>query len=104
MRLKGKFTIPALLELAARDEKNPRSAAGRYVRLLERAGYLRRLPRRESGTSLTSNGFIRWALIRDTGINPPMPRRGGQEIYDPNTGEVANCGPAPAGEALPCIG
>ena len=102
MRLKGKFTIPALLELAARDEKNPQSAAGRYVRLLERAGYLHRLPRREAGTSLTSNGFIRWALIRDTGTNPPMLRRGGQEIYDPNTGEVMNCGPAPVDEAMDC--
>lgn len=105
MRVKGKFTIPALLELAARDEKNPRHAAEKFIGALERAGYLLRLSRREPGTSPTSNGFVRWSLIKDTGDLPPMPRRDGT-LYDPNTGEV--CSPAntnggeAAGEVAPC--
>ena len=90
MRLKGKFTIPALLELAARDEKNPRHGAEKLLRALERAGYVTRLARREPGTSPTSNGHVRWSLINDTGSLPPMPRRDGT-VFDPNTGEVASC-------------
>lgn len=87
MRLKGKFTIPALLELAAKDEKNPYQGAARFVRLLEKAGYLLRLPRREKGTAPTSPGYIRYTLVRDTGDLPPMLRRGNKAIFDPNTGE-----------------
>jgi len=90
MRLKRKFSIPGLLELAAKGEKSPDTAAGSYIRALERAGYLTRLPRREPGTSLTSNGYLRWSLIRDTGPLPPMPRRDGT-VFDPNTGEVMPC-------------
>lgn len=91
MRLKGKFTIPALLELAVKDEKNPRCGAERFIRMLERAGYLHRLAKRDPGTSPTSNGYVRWSLVRDTGELPPMPRRNGAELYDPNTGEVMPC-------------
>lgn len=90
MRLKGKFTLPALLELATRDETQAESTAGRYLRALERAGYVMRLSRRETGTSMTSNGFIRWSLIRDTGEQAPI-ARGDGSVYDPNTGEVMSC-------------
>jgi hypothetical protein len=90
IRLRRKFTIPALLELAVRDETSPRHGAERFVRALERAGYLHRLPKREAGTSPTSNGHVRWVLVRDTGSLPPMPRRDGA-VYDPNTGEVMPC-------------
>ncbi len=91
MRLKGKFTIPSLLELAVRDEKQPRSLAERYLRALERAGYVHRLPTREPGTSPTSNGFVRWSLIRDTGDLAPI-ARGDGTMFDPNTGETVPCG------------
>ena len=89
MRQEKKFTINALLINAVRDETSAYSAAGHYVRRLERAGYLMRLPRREAGSSLTSNGFLRWSLVNDTGPLPPLPRRDGS-VYDPNTGEVAS--------------
>ena len=89
MRLERKFTLAALLVHAVRDEKSPASAAGHYLRALERAGYLMRLPRREPGTSVTSNGFLRWSLVNDTGPLPPLPRGNGT-VYDPNTGEVAS--------------
>lgn len=87
MRLKGKFTMPGLIELAARDEKNPASATQRYVRALEKAGFVLRLNRREPGTSPTSNGFARYSLVRDTGDRPPMIRRDGS-VFDPNTGTL----------------
>lgn len=87
MRIKGKFTIPALLELAARDEKDPANATRRYVRALEKAGFVLRLNRREAGTSPTSNGFVRFSLVRDTGDQAPMLRRG-SVVFDPNTGSL----------------
>lgn len=90
MRVMGKFTIPGLLELAARDEKHAEGMAGRYLRSLERAGYVLRLSRRTPGTSPTSNGYVRWSLIKDTGVLPPMVRQDGS-VQDPNTGEVVPC-------------
>jgi len=94
MRLKRKFTIPDLLELAARDEKYPRNMAERLVRALADAGYLHGLGTRQKGTSPTSNGFRRWTLIRDTGPLPPI-RRGDGTLYDPNTGETIVLGWTP---------
>jgi hypothetical protein len=91
MRLKKKFTINSLLIDAARDEKSPVSAAGYFVRALERAGYLMRMPRREQGTSPTSNGYLRWSLLRDTGPLTPLLRSDGT-VFDPNTGETLRPG------------
>ncbi|MBI3445598.1 MAG: MarR family transcriptional regulator [Magnetospirillum sp.] len=101
MRLLKKFTLPALLELSARDEKAAESQAGRYLRGLEKTGYIHRLSRREDGTALTSNGFIRWSLINDTGDLPPIVRGNGT-VFDPNTNKAM--APMTCGEAAPCSG
>lgn len=91
MRLLKKFGLAELLELAARDEKNPKHGAQRYVTGLAKAGYLLRHQRRSLGTAPTSPGHVRWTLIRDTGDLPPMLRRGGRVVFDPNTGEDNPC-------------
>lgn len=90
MRLRGKFTLSDLVALASQDEGGARTNATRYVRLLTQAGYLREL-RREKGDALTSNGFKRWSLIRNTGPAAPVPKTDGSEVWDPNTEQVYAC-------------
>lgn len=80
MRIKGKFSVPELLELAGGSAAN----AQRYLARLARAGYLLELPRRGAGTAPTSNGFKRWALIRDTGPLAPLWRPRLRQVFDPN--------------------
>jgi hypothetical protein len=66
------------------------ASAQRYVAVLEAAGYLSRL-RPERGTAPTSNGFVRWLLIRPSGAQAPIYRPSRSEVYDPNTAEVFPC-------------
>jgi len=90
MRMHQKFSINDLLIDSVRDEKTGRDMASRYLRGLEQAGYVFRLQVKAPGTSLTSNGFVRWSLIRDTGPQAPVLRRDGT-VFDPNTQEVVQC-------------
>jgi len=90
MRLKVKFGLSDIIALASREERGPRTNATRYVRQLARAGYLLELPR-QKGSAPTSNGFKRWALVRNTGELAPMPTADGVEVWDPNTQEVFPC-------------
>ncbi len=89
MRMSGKFTVPEILRLAARPGTRGGSADNlhRYLRALEQAGYVRRLPVRQRGTAPGSNGFIRWMLVRDSGPQAPTVRRDGS-VLDRNTGEI----------------
>ena len=59
-----------------------------YLCALEKAGYLRKLVIRRPGSAITSNGFQRWVLIRDSGPRAPSfsPRR--NQVFDRNTGET----------------
>lgn len=82
-RMLGKFTIGDVQAAAARDERDAQGGVQRYLLLLERAGYLRRL--RKRGREL------RYALVRDTGPEAPMVRRDRQTIKDMNTGEIFAC-------------
>ncbi|MBN2752583.1 MAG: hypothetical protein JXQ84_07725, partial [Rhodospirillaceae bacterium] len=86
LRIKGKASIPELLELAGTGEEKGNSVH-KYTAALTKAGYLREL-RRVAGTAPTSNGFKRYALIRDTGPEAPQLRTRSHCVYDPNTGEV----------------
>lgn len=90
LRIKGKATVGDLLELAGADDRKVH-AARKYLRALTGAGYVRRMPRREPGTAVTSNGFLRYQLIRDTGPVAPVHRTARGEVYDPNTGETTPC-------------
>lgn len=100
MRAQGKFTIGGLVEVAVKGkEEQPHANIGAYVRKLEAAGYLSRLPRRQVGTAPTSNGFIRYLLIENTGPKAPIwrPRQG--VLFDPNT--KAEIDPASTSEPKP---
>ncbi|MAO57107.1 MAG: hypothetical protein CMM61_15630 [Rhodospirillaceae bacterium] len=93
MRIKAasaeKFTSEDLIALAASGrESNPQHNAGRYLRALVNTGYLRVMPTRAPGHALTSNGFYRYALIRDTGPEAPVFRPLTGVVYDPNTEET----------------
>lgn len=96
IRIRGKFSIPELEMLVAEGgEKNITSNIGKYVRALQKAGYLTKLPKREKGTSLTSNGHIRYWLLpeRDSGPQAPVWRVKKATVFDPNTElEHALCG------------
>lgn len=85
LRMRGKASIPELLELAA-DPTKPGtgySNAQRYLAALAKAGFLRELPR-AAGTSVTSNGFKRYALVINPGPSAPQVRPKKREVYDPN--------------------
>lgn len=87
MRILKKFTLGEILILASEARA---SSARRYVRALADAGYLREMPRRERGTALTSPGFKRWHLVRDTGPVAPVWRTTRGDVYDINLGRVAS--------------
>ena len=96
MRLRQKFSIPDLAMLVAEGgEKDIASNIGKYVRALCKAGVVIKMPKREAGTSLNSNGHIRYWLTpeKNTGPQAPVWRVGKQTIYDPNTEmELPLCG------------
>lgn len=86
LRIKGKATVGELLEAAGGDTNGAVNNAQHYCRALRRAGYLRRMRRRIPGTSPTSNGFIRYQLVRDSGSQAPVVRADGT-VFDLNTRE-----------------
>ncbi|MBO9421740.1 hypothetical protein J7481_19690 [Labrenzia sp. R4_2] len=95
MRMGNAFTIGDLAMAASTGgEKNPEGNLQRYLNRLVRAGYLAELPVRVRGTKLTSNGFKRFRLIRDTGPIAPVFRPKKRDFFDHNLGD--------AGEAVPC--
>jgi IclR helix-turn-helix domain len=81
MRMMRRFTVADLAQMAAGPEgRDPRSGAKHYVKALERAGFLRRLPgpRNRAGT---------WMLVRNSGPRPPVLNKRETALHDPNTGE-----------------
>lgn len=89
MRALGKFSLDDLLLRAAKgDEADARNNALKYVNALERAGYLVRMRQRQPGTAPTSNGFVRWLLVRNTGPQAPIWQNAKGQIHDPNSGET----------------
>lgn len=90
MRIKkGKpFTLADIISLISQGtEKNIQANIGKYVSALESAGYLVKMAKRLPGSALTSNGFVRWRLEKDTGSQAPIWRQNLGMIYDPNTGD-----------------
>ncbi len=96
IRLRRKFSIPDLCMLVAQGgEKDIVSNIGKYVRALCKAGYLVKMPKRERGIAITSNGNIRYWLPdeQDTGPMAPIWRVAANTVYDQNTEtERALCG------------
>lgn len=96
IRIRNKFSIPELSMLVAEgDEKDIINNIGKYVRVLCKAGYLTKLPTREKGSAITSNGHIRYWLVPefDTGPEAPVWKVAKKAVFDPNTEEEhALCG------------
>lgn len=89
LRLLEKATVPELVTLAAKgDERDPVNSAQRFLRVLDRAGYVVPLKRRAPGTAPTSNGHKRWVLVKNTGPLAPVHRQSRKAVFDPNTGQT----------------
>lgn len=94
MRFNGRFTIGQVVRAAARDgETNARENARKYISQLCRAGYVKELPRRAPGTAISSNGFKRFMLVRNSGRIAPVYRMEYRVMHDFNTGEDVPCAP-----------
>lgn len=90
LRASGRATVPQLLALSDRDGRPAQQLAQQYLRTLNRAGYVRKLPRRDraSATAPSSNGYAVWLLVRDTGPLAPSWRRSKGDLWDPNLREA----------------
>jgi hypothetical protein len=85
IRLRRKFTVPEIISLVADESSGDMTSnVQKYVRALAKAGYLIELPKREAGSSLTSNGYKRWWLTddKDTGPEAPIWRLERSTVYD----------------------
>ncbi|EFO32468.1 conserved hypothetical protein [Roseibium sp. TrichSKD4] len=95
MRMSGAFTIGDLVMAAACGvEKDPEGNLRRYLKALVNAGYLVELPVRAASSKLTSNGFKRFRLVRDTGPVAPVWRHRSKGLFDHNlgdSGEIVLC-------------
>ncbi len=82
-----KFTIRDVVSVTAHGgERDALNNAGRYLRDLCRAGYLRRMAVRERDGVPTSNGLVRYTRLRHTGPIAPTKRQSG--MFDHNLQEL----------------
>ncbi|MGZ2403334.1 MarR family transcriptional regulator [Rhizobium ruizarguesonis] len=92
MRMSKTFTIGEVAMIAARaGDESPENNAAWYVRHLRQAQYVVELPVRQQGTRLTSNGFKRYRLLKDTGFLAPVYQPKKKSVFDHNTGEAVSC-------------
>ena len=88
IRIRRKFSIAEIATIVAQGgERDIINNIGKYVRALQKAGYLVEMPTREAGTAKTSNGHKRYWLLAemDTGREAPVWRDFKSAVYDPNT-------------------
>lgn len=78
MRILRRFTAPDLITSASVTPEN----AQKYLRELERAGFIRRLPGFRSGVP---GHFLTFQLVRNAGPKAPICSKDGL-VLDPNTG------------------
>lgn len=89
LRNRKEATIPQLLfTLADGEQKDASSNLGKYLGALEKARILGRSATRVPGTSITSNGHVRYLLLIDCGIAAPVWRVSRNEVYAPDSGET----------------
>ncbi|MEQ8318735.1 MAG: hypothetical protein RH946_00610 [Rhodospirillales bacterium] len=86
LRLEEATTVQDLISLIPEEAhgSDPRSNAYAYLRRLIDAHYVIELPSREPGTAITSNGFKRYRLIRNTGPAAPHWSAKSRKLVDPN--------------------
>ncbi len=96
MRMGGTFTLADIVMAAATaEDDNPEDNASRFIRRLKASGYIAELPVRQAGTRLTSGGFKRYRLVRDSGPIAPQYRPKSGVIHDFNIGEDVSCASRP---------
>lgn len=92
MQIHREFTVPEIAMVVARnDPASVYNSLQGFLRQLVSAGYLMRSPRKVPGTSITSNGFNRFRLVRDTGPRVPVFSKKRGAFHDFNTGEDVPC-------------
>jgi len=92
MRIRRRFTINDLIsDAATAADRSPTDNLHRYLRALKSCGVIAELPRRSEGVCVTSNGFKRWMLRRDTGPRAPVHRAALDLVHDFNTQEDLPC-------------
>jgi len=92
MRMGNVFTVPdLLLAVLTADDGDPTSNLQRYIKALVGAGYVVELPARKRGTSLTSNGFKRYRLIKNTGEIAPSVTSPNNTVSDRNVAGDMSC-------------
>lgn len=88
MRIQRRFSIPDLLTAATTGtEIRAGDNLQHYCKALSDAGILRRLPARQRGTALTSNGFAQYTLVQDLGHIAPVHRKKARLVIDHNSGK-----------------
>jgi hypothetical protein len=91
IRKERKGTIGGFLSIVLQEGENEAKAlvnAQKYISFLCRAGYMQRLPGKQQGTALTSNGFNRYILIVNNGPKAPVVCGRQTRLLDPNTGAI----------------
>lgn len=92
MRIRRQFTLADVIADAATDaDTNSDSNMRRYLQFLKQAGYVAELRSRQPGTRMTSNGFKRYALVKNTGPLAPVYRPKVSALHDYNIGEDVPC-------------
>lgn len=89
LRMKRCATLPELAELCRTkkhsDPKKVSENARKYLNALRRAGIVVVMARREEGHAPSSNGYLRFRLLRDLGPKAPVPCR--LFVFDVNSSE-----------------
>lgn len=85
-RISKKATRAALAEAVGGEADAAMENARAFLKALLRAGVAVEMRAREKGFAPTSNGFKRFALVRDLGPLAPSARQAG--LFDPNNGET----------------
>lgn len=94
MRFRRRFTVRDLIaDAATPEDKRPEDNIHRYLRSLSRAGYVQSAPKRAAGDAVTSPGFKRWILLKNTGPLSPLLTNRDRVVHDRNTGEDVPCFP-----------
>ena len=91
MRIKSPFTIREVAALATVERKDAERSLYVWFRALEIAGFIRREPRRETSDLNGSNGWLRYRLMKNTGMAAPVHSAAKGVIHDPNTGKDTPC-------------
>jgi hypothetical protein len=86
LRIKKKATVADIVEAAWRPDDCLHARAidnaRHYLHALVRAGIVVKMAVRDPGYAPTSNGFVRFALVRDLGPDAPVTSKA--HVFDPN--------------------